>query len=182
MRTRFAIGFVGAGALVCAALAGAAEPPAGPPPNAPAGGAPQGPPPPARGPSLAVALAGVQAAIDACSAKGFKVTAVVADSSGALKAGMVSDGVTGMTVRFALGKIATAIEYKKNSADVAAEAQKDPELAARLKENPNLIPWPGAVLLKAGDEIVGALAVSGASPEQDAACAGEAAEKIKGRL
>ena len=147
-----------------------------------AGGPPPGPPPPARGPSLEVALAGVQAAIAACAAQGFKVSAVVADSSGALKAGMVSDGVNGMTARFALGKIAVVIDFKQPSSQVAAQAKTDKELEARLKANSNYFPLPGAVPLKVGEEIIGALAVSGASGEQDEACALAAVNQVKDRL
>jgi uncharacterized protein GlcG (DUF336 family) len=177
MNVRRSIALVGISALAFAALAGAAEPPAAPPPAAP-----MGPPPPARGPSLDVAIAGVQAAIAACAAQGLKVTAVVADSSGALKAGMVSDGVNAMTARFALGKIATVIDFKKPSSEVAAQAKADPEFAAKLKANPNYFPLPGAVPLRVGDEIIGAIAVSGATGEQDEACAIAAAEKIKSQL
>lgn len=172
----------GACALAWITLAGAAEaPPPGPPPGAPAG-VPPGPPPPARGPTLEVAMAGVQAAIAACAAQGLNVTAVVADSSGALKAGMVSDGVPGITARFALGKIAVAVDFRKPSGEVGAQAKDDAALAERLKANPNYTPWPGAVPLFAGEELIGALAVSGASGEQDEACAKSAVEKIRAQL
>ena len=127
-------------------------------------------------------MAGVQAAIAACAAQGLNVTAVVADSSGALKAGMVSDGVPGITARFALGKIAVAVDFRKPSGEVGAQAKDDAALAERLKANPNYTPWPGAVPLFAGEELIGALAVSGASGEQDEACAKSAVEKIRAQL
>lgn len=190
--TTFAADVAGA---VTGAAAGAPPPPTGTPaaapggpPGGPPGGAPGGPPPgggpppPARGPALEVAVAGVQAAIAACAAQGLKVTAVVADSSGALKAGMVSDGVNGMTARFALGKIAVAVNFRKPSGEVGAQAKTDADLAARLKANADFVPWPGAVPLMVGDELVGALAVSGASGEQDEACARAAVEKIRAQL
>ncbi len=176
---------LGAPAIRAAEVAGAAAPPpvAPPPSGVPAAGPPPGgPPPPARGPALDVAIAGVQAAIAACAAQGLKVTAIVADSSGALKAGMVSDGVNGMTARFALGKIAVTVDFRKPSSEVGAQAKSDPELAARLKANPNYIPWSGAVPLMVGEELVGAIAVSGATGEQDEACAKAAVEQIRTQL
>jgi uncharacterized protein GlcG (DUF336 family) len=182
MGRRQQIGVMTVAALASAALLGAAEPPPAAPPAAGPAAAPMGPPPPARGPSLEVALAGVRAAIAACAAQGLKVSAVVADSSGALKAGMVSDGVNGMTARFALGKIAVVVDYRKPSSEVAALAKVDAGLAAKLKANPNYFPLPGAVPLMAGEEFVGALAVSGASSEQDEACARAAAAQISAQL
>lgn len=157
-------------ALLCAVGAGAAEMPPGPPPPA------------ARGPSLEVALAAVQAAIAACADRGFKVSAVVADSSGAIKAAMVSDGVNGMTASFALKKIAVALDFKQPSSAVAAQAKSDKALAAKLAANPNYFALSGAVLLKKGEEIVGAVAASGAAPAQDEACALAAAAKVQGAL
>lgn len=156
-------------ALLCAVGVGAAE-------------MSPGPPPPARGPSLTVALEAVQAAIAACADQGFKVSAVVADSSGAIKAAMVSDGVNGLTASFALKKIAVALDFKQPSSAVAAQAQGDKALAAKLAANPSYFPLPGAVLLKKGGEIIGALAVSGAAPAQDEACALAAAAKVQGAL
>ena len=176
---------LGAPAIRAAEVAGAAAPPpvAPPPSGVPAAGPPPGgPPPPARGPALDVAIAGVRAAIAACAAQGLKVTAIVADSSGALKAGMVSDGVNGMTARFALGKIAVTVDFRKPSGVVGAQAKTDADLAARLKANPAYIPWPGAVPLWIGEELIGAIAVSGATGEQDEACAKAAVEKIRAQL
>jgi uncharacterized protein GlcG (DUF336 family) len=94
----------------------------------------------------------------------------------------VSDGVNGMTARFALGKIAVVIDFKQPSSQVAAQAKTDKELEARLKANSNYFPLPGAVPLKVGEEIIGALAVSGASGEQDEACALAAVEQIRPKL
>jgi uncharacterized protein GlcG (DUF336 family) len=179
------VAVLGVLAMLGAAGAGLADAPgavapAGPSPMGGPGGPPRGPPPPpARGPSLDVALEAVQAAIAACAADNLKVTAVAADSSGAIKAAMVSDGVNGMTAAFAQRKIAVVIDFKKPSSQVMADARNDKELAARLAANPNYFAVPGAVPLTVGEELIGALAVSGASGEQDEACALAAVAKVK---
>jgi len=152
---------------------GAPRPPAG-------GGARRPPAGPGRGPSLALAIEGAQAAIDACAADGHKVGASVIDSTGQPRASLSGDGATGSHIYTGVRKALTALTFKEPSSQVATQAAADPTVASRI--TPNMAVVPGAVPLMAGDEVIGAIGVSGASSEQDEACAVAGANKIKDRL
>lgn len=157
--------------LAGAALAAPAPPPPGPPP------------PPARGPAMALALEAAQTAISTCAANGYKVTAVVVDSSGAERVLLAADGAPAMTAGFGLRKAFTAVTFKKPSGAVGEDAKSDKALADRIAADPKLITWAGAQPLTVGAEIIGALAVSGApGGDKDDACTSSGIAKVKDRL
>jgi uncharacterized protein GlcG (DUF336 family) len=64
------------------------------------------------------------------------------------------------------------------------ERQKtDSDLAAKLSADSSLNARPGAVLLKVGNDVIGAIGVGGASPsEVDEECAKEGLKAVQGRL
>jgi len=137
---------------------------------------------PARGPSLQLALEAAQAALTLCHAQGHDIGVVVADSAGGPKVALFADTRSTQLFSFAMRKIATALEFKLSSADVQALAATDKAVADRLAANSNLMAVPGGVLLKSGDEIVGAIGGTGARSVEDAVCAQAGADKIRARL
>jgi len=168
---------------------GAAAPPAATPAGAPVappalgGLRPGGPiPPPARGPSLELALEAAQAALALCHAQGHDIGVVVADSAGATRVALFADTKNPQLIVFANGKIAAALAFKMNSADIRERAKTDKAVAERLAANSGTMAVPGAVLLKSGGEIVGAIGGTGATSEEDAACAQAGADRISARL
>jgi len=76
-----------------------------------------------------------------------------------------------MTTLLATRKAATALAFRQASSEVAARAATDDAVRVRLAASDRLLPQGGAVLLKAGSDIIGALAVSGGRSDQDEACA-----------
>ena len=145
--------------------------------------APPPPAPPARGPALALAVEGAMAAIQACAANGYKVTAVVLDSSGAQRVVLANDGAPGMTAQVGTRKAFTAVTFKTSSGAVGERAKTDKALADRIAADPRLITWAGAQPLMAGSELIGALGVSGApGGDKDDACTSAGIAKIKDRL
>jgi len=168
----------GLGALALAVTYGAhAQAPAASAPPRPA------PPPPARGPSLDLALEAAQTALSTCKANGYNVTVLVVDSAGVPKAELVGDGAFGMTPAIALRKAVTATTFKERSGAVGERAKTDKALADRIAADPTLITWAGALPLKVGDEVIGAIAVSGApGGDKDEACATAGIAKIQDRL
>jgi uncharacterized protein GlcG (DUF336 family) len=94
----------------------------------------------------------------------------------------MADGARSMTPTFAARAAATALEFKMSSGEVAKLAQTDEATKARLAANNNLFAVAGSILLKAGAETIGALAVSGARPDQNEACALKALQKVGPRL
>ena len=167
------------GAVLALMSSGAAlaQAPAGPP-------RPPGPPaPPARGPSSAVAVEMAEAAIAACAANGYKVTAVVVNAAGVQRVQISADGAPDMTGAVGLRKAFTTITFKEPSGAVGDQAKTDTALADRIKADPKLITWAGGEPLMAGGELIGALGVSGApGGDKDDACATAAIAKVKGRL
>jgi len=152
----------------------------GPPP-----GGPGGRPPPeagsnAPGPSLALAIEAAQAAIAACAADGYKVGASVIDSSGQPRATLSADGANGGHVYTGVRKGLAALAFKEPTSQVSAQAGTDPAVEGRI--TPNMAPMAGAVPLMAGDQVIGAIGVSGASSVQDERCALAGAHKIQSRL
>lgn len=172
-----AYGLLRATAFLLAGLSGALAADA-PAPQGP----PRAPPPAARGPELSLATEAAQAALAKCKADGLKVATLVADSAGDPKVVMVLDGTTGKIPAIIARKVAVALEFKMASSQVAALAKNDPAVAARVAANPGFMAVPGAVLLKVGDEIIGAIAVGGAKSEQDEVCAIAGLDAVKARL
>jgi len=154
-------------------------PPGGPPPGA--GGKP--PPEPgsdAPSPTLAVAIEAAQAALDACAKDGYKVGVTVIDSAGQPRVALSADGATGGHVYTGVRKGLAALAFKTPSSQVQAKLAADQSAAALVK--PNMATMAGAVPLMAGDKIIGAIGVSGASSLQDEKCAVAGADKVKGKL
>lgn len=157
---------------------------------APQAAAPGAPPPgmkpmpqPARGPAYDLALEAATTAFNLCRTQGHEITVVVADSAGGIKVALVPDSKPAMLVEFAQRKNATALEFKKNSGEVQALAKTDKSVADKIAAaGDKYFPVPGAILMKAGNEIIGVIAGSGASSDDDAACAQAGLDKVQARL
>jgi uncharacterized protein GlcG (DUF336 family) len=138
----------------------------------PAGGAPAAPVPRAKGPALTPAVEAAQAAVAACAANGYKVTALITDVDGEAVVLLSGDGAALRTQGVARSKVAAALKYQMSSGEVAEKAKTDPKLDAEIKADPAIgVARQGAVLIKNGSELLGAFAVSGApGGDKDEAC------------
>jgi uncharacterized protein GlcG (DUF336 family) len=159
-------------------------PPPGPPPGTP-GGPPPGPRPPdvvARSVAIDVAVDLAKAIVVSC--KGYHVGVSILDAAGTPKLYYIPDGTGGTHAYTGYRKANTALSFKMPSGNVAAAAQADPAIAAKLAADPNnYVTWAGGVLIMAGQEIIGAVGVSGAEPSaKDEACALEGLKKVQSRL
>jgi uncharacterized protein GlcG (DUF336 family)/quercetin dioxygenase-like cupin family protein len=143
-------------------------------------------PRPARGRGIPSALAveAAQVAVAECSAQGLKVTALVADSESVPIAVVSADGAAAITQRIAAAKARTSVETKLPTGEAAARARTDQGFMATLMADPNMgTPRQGGLPIKAGDQVIGAIAVSGApTGAQDEPCAKAALAVIEGRL
>src|SRR5215469_11031371 len=136
---------------------------------------------------LSLALKASTKAIAACASNGYPVSAVVVDSSGIIKLEARGDHSTAHTTTSAYRKAYTVVTFGPifrfdASSAFAALVAKNPNGAA-LATLPDIAPLAGGVAIKAGDEIVGALGVSG-SPggDKDEACAQAGVASIKDDL
>src|SRR6185312_11128285 len=96
----------------------------------------QAPAPRAKGPALTPSVQAAQAAVAACAANGYKVTALITDSGGDPVVLLSGDGAAVRTQAIARTKVAAALKYKMSSGEVVAKAKTDPKLDAEIKADP----------------------------------------------
>lgn len=142
------------------------------------------PPAPAtRGPSLEVAQQAARVALDACHAKDQKVAVSVIDSAGVLKLLVASDGASSRGVQSSTNKAVTALNFNAATSQLGEQVKNDQVLADKVAANPNFNIRAGGVLLKVGNDVIGALGVGGArGSENDEACALAGLAAIHDRL
>ena len=132
--------------------------------------------------SAMVAYAAVSAAVETCAKQNQQVTAVVLDSGGAQQAFLRGDGAGIHTVEMADYKAYTALSFRTDGIDLVERASKG-NVPAAIGKLPRLILAQGGVVIRAGDEIVGAIGVSGARGNNiDTVCARAAIDQIKNQL
>jgi len=155
--------------------------PWGPPPAGP-GGAPMAmPKSTARAPAIALAVEAAEAIAEGC--KQYPLGVAVVDSAGQPILVYLPDGSEPSHGYTAIRKAYTAAYFKSDTTPLVEKAQSDPAFAAMIKTDPNLMAFHGGLLLKVGEEVVGAIGVSGAEPGgHDDECGTIGMEKIKGRL
>lgn len=137
-----------------------------------------------RGPALAPAVLAAQTAVEACQAKGYKVTAVVVDSAAMPVVLLSGDGAALITQAIAMGKAVSSAKNGMPSGDLAKQAQTDTALAAKLAADPQEGPQrAGGLPIKVGSDVIGAIAVSGTpNGEVDATCAQAGLDKVSASL
>jgi uncharacterized protein GlcG (DUF336 family) len=134
-----------------------------------------------RAPSIDLALEAAKAIVAAC--QGYQVSVSVIDSAGTPKLYYVADGTDGSHAYTGFRKAFTALIFKMPTSQVGPLTKTDPSVAAKIKADTNLLTFAGGMLLMAGDEIIGAIGVSGAEPSaKDEECGLVGINKIKTRL
>ena len=130
--------------------------------------------------SLAAELA--MAAVTACAQKNHHVGVVVLDYSGVQQVALRGDGAAPQNVLNANDKAYTAASFGTDTADLV-ERSKAGAVSSAFAKVPHLLLNAGGVVIKVGDEVIGAIGVSGApGGDNDAICAKTALEKIKDRM
>jgi uncharacterized protein GlcG (DUF336 family) len=143
-----------------------------PPPQAPA----------AKPFAYALALEAAQAALASCQPAGPAVVEVM-DTAFNPKVVLVSDGSRPNLIEFARRKAYTVIKKGMSSGEFGAQVGPQGRGAPPIEGDANLITFAGALPIRAGDEIVAAISVSGPNgPAADEACAKAGLEKIRDRV
>lgn len=108
------------------------------------------------------------------------VAVAVADAHGELIAFARMDGVPLPSVSIAMNKAWTAARTGKPTEEIG-EKVKDPNKGHDISYygDPRFVGWGGGIPLWKGDEVVGAVAVSGLSSKEDAALATMGADLVK---
>lgn len=117
------------------------------------------------------AMKATRAALEDCRKRGYQVSVAVVDRSGVAQA-LLRDRFAGPhTPGTAIGKGWTAISFRTNTLEFAAETQAG-KGSSGIRQLPNVVAVGGGVLIEAGGSIVGAIGVSGApTGEADEQCA-----------
>lgn len=130
--------------------------------------------------TIDVAQTIAQEAMSTCRANGYKVSVLVVDGANRMKAFLRDDGSGNATPIVAQLKATTVVLTGRASgppANLPAGAPVPPPVI------PGTINAMGGVPIKAGDDMIGAVAVSGApGGDKDAACAKAALEKVADKL
>jgi uncharacterized protein GlcG (DUF336 family) len=130
--------------------------------------------------TIDVAQAIAQDSMAQCRANGYKVTVTVVDSANMLKAFLRDDGAGMATVEVSRMKANSVMAFGRPS---GPPANLPPGTPAPPPVVPGTINAMGGVPIKVGDQIIGAVAVSGApGGDKDAACANAALAKVADKL
>jgi uncharacterized protein GlcG (DUF336 family) len=131
--------------------------------------------------SLATALAIATTAADTCKGTGYRVSVSVVDRDGEPIVQLRGDDAPPHTFEFSKRKAFTARTFRIASGEIAARYKQDPSYFA--VHVPNTAPSQGALPIKIGEDVIGAVGVSGApGGEKDEACAKAGIDKVADQL
>ena len=119
----------------------------------------------------------VQVAVETCKTKGYNVSAVVVDRSGETLAALRGDNTGPHTLENARRKAYTANTFRMSTEEFV-QAMKTQPVRREQTTLPNVIAINGGVPIKAGNEVIGGVGLSG-SPGKDEECVNAGLEKVK---
>ena len=129
--------------------------------------------------SMAMTLAIIQGAIEQCTKDGYKVTVTVVDKGGNVAGQVRGDGTAPHTMEFSRLKAYTARTRNQTS----LETMKQMETMGFLRQIPGVVGVGGGVPIRAGNETIGGVGVSGApGGEKDEVCANAGIAKVEAAL
>ncbi len=137
---------------------------------------------------LSVAIEAAGAALKECTDNGHHVSVEVMNHSAMVLVTYHHELATIHSAYSAHAKAYTVLSYsfasgETTSGEIAKRLTRNPGDVARIQGIPGLILAPGGVLIKFGQQTVGAIGVGGSSgPVNDELCAKAGIEKIKTRL
>ncbi|MBT0606780.1 GlcG/HbpS family heme-binding protein [Aequorivita echinoideorum] len=129
--------------------------------------------------TLEQAQKAVAAAIEKSKELNVKMNITVVDSGANLVAFSRIDGAWLGSIDISMKKARTARYFNMNSGEIGKLSQPGGSLFGIEHSNGGLISFPGGVLIKKGDEIIGAIGVSGDSVENDHKVAQAGADAVK---
>jgi len=136
---------------------------------------------------LSLAMEAAMEAVAVCEKSGYRVTATVMDASGVIKAIAKGDLAPPHTLDSSRGKSYAAVSLGPNFSEpttsaIVARVANGPAFGP-LQHLPGVFLVAGGVLIKSGDDVVGAIGVGGApGGDKDEVCAQAAVAKIADRL
>jgi uncharacterized protein GlcG (DUF336 family) len=131
--------------------------------------------------SMGMVLAIIQGAIEQCTKDGYKVTVTVVDKAGLVAGQVRGDGTNPHTMEFSRLKAYTSRTRGITSLEVMKQFE-NPAMAP-LRQIPGVVGVGGGVPIKAGNEVIGGVGVSGApGGDKDEVCANAGIAKVADAL
>ena len=131
---------------------------------------------------VALAIEAATEAVSECAKQGYRETAVVLDADGATIVAVRGDGAGIHTLDSAHDKAYTSVSFN-NDTIALAERAKGEDSIAPLSKLPHVMFFGGGVVIKLGDETIGAIGAAGApGAKLDDNCARAGLAKIRDRL
>ena len=131
--------------------------------------------------SAGMALEIAQTALETCTRQGYNVSVHVLGRNGEVLVAVRGDGAPPHTMENSQRKAYTARSFRISSGEFAQRVKDNPTLGAVHLSG--IIAAQGALPIKVGDEVIGAVGVSGApGGEKDEGCAKAGIDKIADQL
>lgn len=122
-------------------------------------------------------------AVASCAKQGYAETAVVVDADGVRQAVLRGDRAGSHSLDSANDKAYTAASFKNDTLALVDRAKTVPGFAALFTQLPHLILFGGGVVIKLGDEVIGAIGAAGApGANLDDACARAGIDAVRDQL
>src|SRR3954463_8582715 len=129
----------------------------------------------------AMAMTIAQVAIDTCKTNGYAVSVAVVGRTGELLLQVRGDGTGPHTMENSFRKAYTSRTFRSSSGDFAKRLKDNPQLP--LIHLTNVIAAQGALPIMVGEDVLGAVGVSGApGGEKDEVCAKAGIDKVADQL
>jgi uncharacterized protein GlcG (DUF336 family) len=131
--------------------------------------------------SLATALTIAQTAVDSCKAQGYGVSVAVVGRNGELLVHLRGDNTGPHTMENSFRKAYTSRTFRIPSEEMAKRLKANPQLGQVYLTN--IVPAGGALPIKLGEEVIGAVGASGApGGDKDEACVKAGIDKVADQL
>ena len=131
--------------------------------------------------SAGMALTIAETAIATCKTNGYAVSVSIVGRAGETILQVRGDGTGPHTMENSFRKAYTSRTFRSTSGEFAKRYKDDPQLS--LVWLTNVVAAQGALPIKAGDEVIGAVGVSGApGGEKDEVCAKAGIDKVADQL
>ena len=122
-----------------------------------------------------------ETALEQCQKDGYRVTVAVVDRAGQLRVLLRGDGTSPHTIEMARRKAFTARTFRQTTIDFAKRTETGP--GAALRNVTDVIAAGGGVPIKVGEDVIGAIGVSGApGGDKDEVCANTGIAKVADQL
>jgi uncharacterized protein GlcG (DUF336 family) len=134
---------------------------------------------------IPASLAGqaVAAAVAKCAEQGYAETAVLVDADGVRQALLRGDRAGSHSLDSAFDKAYTSASFKSDTTALVERSKSAAGFANLFTQLPHLILVGGGVVIKSGDEVIGAIGAAGApGGDLDEACARAGIDKIRDQL